>query len=211
MEEAILYIHGRGGSAQELEQYREVCAGFELMGVDYSDYLPWLVKGQVRAEYDTAREKYSRISVLANSIGAYFAMNALQDCEIERAMFISPVLDMERLILDMMTWAGVTEQKLAEKGEIPTNFGETLSWEYLSYVRKHPIDWRVRTEILYAQGDELISRKTVDGFAENHNAELTVMENGEHWFHTREQMEFLCEWLRKILKNMQPGLTNEPH
>ena len=184
MEEAILYIHGRGGSAQELEQYREVCAGLELIGVDYSDYLPWLVKGQVRAEYDNARE---------------------------RAMFISPVLDMERLILDMMTWAGVTEQKLAEKGEIPTNFGETLSWEYLSYVRKHPIDWRVRTEILYAQGDELISRKTVDGFAENHNAELTVMENGEHWFHTREQMEFLCEWLRKILKNMQPGLTNEPH
>ena len=24
---------------------------------------------------------------------------------------------------------------------------------------------------------------------------LTVMENGEHWFHTEEQMKFLDEWI----------------
>jgi hypothetical protein len=32
-------------------------------------------------------------------------------------------------------------------------------------------------------------------FAEKHHAGLTVMENGEHWFHTEEQMAFLDKWI----------------
>ena len=36
-------------------------------------------------------------------------MLALQDQAPDRALFVSPVLDMERLILDMMSWAGVSE------------------------------------------------------------------------------------------------------
>jgi len=30
-----------------------------------------------------------------------------------------------------------------------------------------------------------------------HGAELTVMEDGEHWFHTGGQMRFLDEWIRQ--------------
>ena len=37
--------------------------------------------------------------------------------------------------------------------------------------------------------------RTISGFAEKHNALLTVMENGEHWFHTEEQMRFLDGWI----------------
>ena len=37
----------------------------------------------------------------------------------------------------------------------------------------------------------------VSAFAEKHNADLTVIENGEHWFHTQEQMKFLDEWISK--------------
>jgi hypothetical protein len=33
-------------------------------------------------------------------------------------------------------------------------------------------------------------------FIDAHNAELTVMEDGEHWFHTEEQMRFLDEWIK---------------
>ena len=32
---------------------------------------------------------------------------------------------------------------------------------------------------------------------ENSHAELTVMEDGEHWFHTGEQMRFLDDWIRR--------------
>ena len=28
-------------------------------------------------------------------------------------------------------------------------------------------------------------------------ADVTVMKNGEHWFHTEEQMRFLDEWIMK--------------
>lgn len=63
-------------------------------------------------------------------------MLALQDKKIDKAMFISPIVDMEKLICTMMEWAGVTEEELAERIKIPTDFGETLNWNYLSWVRK---------------------------------------------------------------------------
>lgn len=73
--------------------------------------------------------------LIANSIGAYFTMNALGDQRIEKALFISPIVNTEKLITDMMMWAGVTEAELKEKGELATDLGEVLSWEYLTYVR----------------------------------------------------------------------------
>ena len=32
-----------------------------------------------------------------------------------------------------------------------------------------------------------------------HNTHLTVMENGEHWFHTDEQLAFLDVWMKKAI------------
>lgn len=196
MNKAILYIHGKGGSAAEAEHYKTYFPDFDVIGVDYNGYLPWKVREQVRAQYDEIFAKCGHISVIANSIGAYFTMLALQDRQVKKALFISPILDMERLILDMMGWAGVTEQELSERGEIPTDFGETLSWEYLCFARENPIRWDIPTEILYAGRDNLTSRQTAEKFAKAHNASLSVMENGEHWFHTEEQLAFLYDWIK---------------
>lgn len=44
---------------------------------------------------------------------------------------------------------------------------------------------------------KLTSQETIHKFANDINAELTVMKNGEHWFHTAEQMAFLDDWIRK--------------
>ena len=199
MKRAILYVHGKGGSAGEADRFRAICPGFDVLGVDYRGELPWEAAPQIAAAYDEARRQYDHITLLANSIGAYFAMLALQDQTPDRALFVSPVLDMERLILDMMGWAGVSEQALREQGEIPTDFGETLSWAYLRYVQEHPITWQAPTEILYAGGDHLVSRQTVERFAAEHGAGLTVLENGEHWFHTEEQLAFLDGWVKRVL------------
>ena len=38
-------------------------------------------------------------------------MNALSEEQIDRALFISPIVNMERLITDMMMWANVTEEE----------------------------------------------------------------------------------------------------
>ena len=102
---------------------------------------------------------------------------------------------MEKLISRMMGWANVTEQELAEKKEIPKAFGETLSWEYLCYVRAHPLAWHVPTRILYGEHDDLTDFETISAFARSTGASFTVMPGGEHWFHTDEQMRFLDNWI----------------
>ena len=127
---------------------------------------------------------------LAYSIGAYFSMLAFQHEHICKALFVSPIVDMEQLILDMMVWAGVTEEVLHAQGEIPTNFGQMLSWSYLCWVRQHPLTvWKTPTSILYAGHDNLTSRQTVTAFSEEHNANLTIYKEGAHWFHTLEQCD----------------------
>ena len=199
MKKAIIYIHGKGGSSLEINQYKKSCLGFDMIGIDYNEYLPWIVEKQIKSVYEKIEKTYDEIYILANSIGAYFAMHSLQKVNIKKALFISPILDMEQLILNMMNWANVSEETLCEKKEIPTNFGETLSWKYLCFVRENPIIWNIPTEILYAEKDNLTSRETVDKFIKNHNAHLTVMKNGEHWFHTEEQLIFLNNWLKQSL------------
>ena len=122
-------------------------------------------------------------------------MNTLNDKRIEKAYFISPIVNMEKLIMDMMALSNVTEDELKSNKEIQTDFGETLSWEYLCYVRKHPIKWTAPTHILYGEKDSLTSYETISEFANRVRATLTVMKNGEHWFHTEEQMKFLDNWI----------------
>ena len=113
----------------------------------------------------------------------------------ERALLVSPVLDMEGLILTMMGWAGVTEEQLRGRGEIPTAFGQTLSWKYLCWVREHPpLRWTCPVRILYGSEDNMTPRRTAEAYARQHGAKLTVLEGGEHWFHTPEQLAALRQW-----------------
>ena len=53
------------------------------------------------------------------------------------------------------------------------------------------------TAILYAGQDHLTARETVEEFARRFGCSVTVMENGEHWFHTEEQLAVLDTWLQK--------------
>ncbi|MEG0361205.1 MAG: alpha/beta hydrolase [Longicatena sp.] len=145
-------------------------------------------------------EKYDEVYLIAASIGAYFSMLTLQGRCIKKALFISPVLDMERLILDMLSWANANEKELCERRKIQTDFGETLSWNYLKFVRANPIVWDIPTEILYGEKDNLTSHNTVTAFAKSHHANVTIMENGEHWFHTDEQIAFLDKWMKEAIK-----------
>lgn len=62
-------------------------------------------------------------------------------------------------------------------------------------MREHPIVWRVPTRILYGARDDLTSMDTIAAFARRIGAALTVMPDGEHWFHTEAQMRFLDAWI----------------
>ena len=196
MKKAVLYIHGKGGNAEEAEHYKLFFNEYDVFGLDYKAATPWETREEILAEYEKLCKNYDSVSIIANSIGAYFAMNALSGKKLERAFFISPIVNMEKLITDMMLWVDVTEQELQDKQEIVTSFGETLSWKYLCYARENPIVWNTATDILYAENDNLTSYETISKFAKETNSSLTIMENGEHWFHTEEQIAFLDNWLK---------------
>ena len=169
--DAVLYIHGKDGSALESEHYKPLFPDCEVLGLDYQTFSPWDTGKEIYKTVEELKKRYENIILIANSIGAYFSMNADIDEMVQKAYFISPVVDMEKMN------------------------GVELTGEWLHYVRTHPVRWNVPTHILYGSKDNLISFDTISNFAKRHNATLTVMEGGEHWFHTEEQMQFLDEWI----------------
>lgn len=160
-----MYIHGKGGTAEEAEHYKPLFPHCDVVGLDYKAVTPWDAKGEFPIAFEALTAEYSHVILIANSIGAYFSMCALPQEKIEKAYFISPIVNMEKLICSMMGWANVSEDELREKETIETAFGETLSWDYLCYVRSHPIHWTVPTDILYGGQDNLTEPETITAFA----------------------------------------------
>lgn len=193
--DAVLYIHGMGGTAAESEHYKPLFADCGVVGFDYKSSTPWDAGGEIRPAAAELCAESDGIILIANSIGAYYSMCAGIDDIVKKAYFISPIVDMEQLIINMMAQADVTETELREKGTIQTAAGQELSWEYLSWVRRNPIKWSAPTEILYGSRDGLTDFETMARFAQQTGARLTVMYGGEHWFHTDEQMRFLDNWI----------------
>ena len=115
MDKAVIYIHGKGGNAEEAIHYKPLFSNCDVIGLDYIAQFPWEAKEEFPLLFNSIYRNYKTVEVIANSIGAYFAINALSNQQIEKAYFISPVVDMERLIADMMIWANVTEDELKEK------------------------------------------------------------------------------------------------
>lgn len=201
-----LFVHGKCGYKEEAEAFAETaCAkGAQVLAIDLPEhgerkaeasFDPWHVVPELREVMADLRQRWEHVSLRANSIGAWFSMLAFMDAPPEQALFVSPVLDMRQLIQSMMLWASVEETRLEREGEISTDFGETLSWDYLQYAKAHPIvKWAAPTAILYAGKDNLTGRETVDAFVRRFDCKLTVMETGKHWFHTPEQINILKSW-----------------
>ena len=103
MKKAVIYIHGKGGSAAEAEHYKPLFPDCDVIGFDYSAQTPWEAKEEFAAFADPLCKRYGSVT--------------------------------------------------------------------------------------------LIAFESVSAFAQNTNAALTVMDGGEHWFHTAEQMAFLDAWI----------------
>lgn len=207
-DKAFLYVHGRYSRKEEAESFARVVTpkGYQVVSFDLPEHgeragesYPCTVQNGVRdlqAVHEAVKDSCSSISLFACSLGAYFSLVAWRGVAFRKCLFLSPVLDMERLIRNMMQWTGVTEERLREEKEIPTPFGETLSWEYFEYVRAHPADtWNSPTSILYGENDTLTERDVLDSFAKKFSCRVTVMKDGEHYFHTPDQLRFLENWL----------------
>lgn len=146
---------------------------------------------------DFAAQQAEHISLFACSMGAYFSLLAYKQCPIQQSLFLSPVVDMARIIENMMSWFQISAAELKAKQEIPTPIGQTLYWDYYSYVKANPIEhWQSPTSILYGKEDTLCERTVLDSFVKKFGCNLEVMEAGEHHFHTPEQLEGFRLWVR---------------
>lgn len=209
-----LFIHGQGGSKEEADSFAEIAVeyGCQVLSIDLPEhgdriaekntFNPWNAVPELVSVMNYAKSNWNWIALRADSIGAWFSMLSFANDNLQKCLFVSPILDMNQLIHTMMQWADVSEEMLQLQQTIPTSFGQTLSWEYLTYVKKHPIaNWDFPTEILYGDKDNLIEYSIVKKFARNYGCHLTVMENGEHWFHTTEQLKVLQQWTIASFKN----------
>ena len=148
-----------------------------------------------------AKVNYNEINIWACSIGAYFSLLAYKDEDLKQCLFLSPVVNMKIIIENMMLWSNTTEKELNEKQEIKTDFGQTLYWDYYLYVKENPItNWNKKTYILYGNKDNMQNENIIKDFSNEFNCDLTILKNGEHYFHTEEQLNFYNDWLDKIIK-----------
>ena len=113
---AVLYIHGKDGNAAEADHYKELFPFCDVFGLDYKNDTPWAAGDEIREAARSLSVKYENVILVANSIGAFLSMHANIEKEIAHAYFISPIVDMESLIIDMMRRVKVTKSELREKG-----------------------------------------------------------------------------------------------
>ena len=211
-DKALIYVHGQGGHAEEVEKIADVaiCKGYQIFAMDLPEhgkrrddakFVPWIVIPELKTVGDYAKKRWKHIVVCSTSIGAWFSLFAFNDITLDRYLFISPLVDMNNMIDSLMLMSGVTETQLEKEKVIETGSGQTLSIEYLKWVRSNPIIFvRNKTSILRAENDEIIPYSTVKEFAEKYDCKVDLMKNGEHWFHTQDQIEHLNAWLNRELK-----------
>lgn len=206
-DKVYLFVHGKCGSKEDAQNFAEIVCdkGFQVLSIDLPEHgerrnnaeklVPWEVVPELQGVLSYAKQHWQSVSLYAVSIGAYFSLLAFQKEHFANCLFLSPVLNMVALIEKMMGWAAVSTAQLQAEKEIPTDFGEVLSWAYYTYAKEHPINtWSSPTAILYAGQDNLTDRRTVTDFADVFGCSLQIYEDGEHWFHTDEQLTVLRNW-----------------
>jgi len=205
-----IYIHGKNSKKEYADKLAEEgnVKGFQVISFDLPKHgerknedKQFIIQNcvpELISIYDYVSKNWKEISIYASSIGAYFSLVAYENYRINNCLFESPVLDMERVITNMMGWFNVTEYDLERKKEIETPIGETLSWQYLTYVREHKISkWKNETHIIYGENDNITERDVIDSFINNYNAKLTLVKNGEHFLHSTEELNKLSNWIKE--------------
>lgn len=207
-----LYVHGQHGSKEEASLLAEILcpAGWQVLSFDLPGhgerqaeqdaFVPWHIVPELDSILRYAKNRWKCRALFANSIGAWFSLLAFPQERFVECLFVSPVVDMKQLIRKMMDWAHVSEEQLKQQGRIPTTFGQTLDWEYWQYTLAHPLlRWPSPTCILYGEKDHLVDFSEVEAFSRRFSCRVTVMKQGEHWFHTEAQRAYLKGWVQKHL------------
>ena len=164
-DKVYLFVHGNMSDKESAETFASLAIekgyqvlSFDLLGAgerqatDSKCDIPQ-AKHDLKLIYEYAVSHFSKLSLFACSLGAYFSLHAYSEVRFENCLFQSPILDMPYLVGKMFEWFDITPQQLEQEKEIPTPI-DTLSWEYYNYILSHPItSWLSPTSILYGGSD----------------------------------------------------------
>lgn len=188
-----------------------ISKGYQLISFDLPEHgerkgnTDYLCKVQnciedLKQVIEYAKQNFNEINIWACSMGAYFSLLAYKSENIKGCIFLSPVVNMRVIIENMMLWSNTTENELMKKGEIKTDFGQTLYWDYYLYVKGNPITkWNTKTHILYGAKDNMQEQALIQDFSHRFNCRLSVLDSGEHYFHTKEQLDYYKNWLSEAI------------
>ena len=79
MDKAVIYIHGKGGDAEEALHYKSLFSDCDVIGLDYTAQFPWEAKEEFPLLFNSIYRNYKTVEIIANSIGAYFAINRSEE------------------------------------------------------------------------------------------------------------------------------------
>ncbi len=207
----VIAVHGNMSSKSDVPiavlAEEAVPLGYQVLSFDLPEHgerktEPTLCKVQTCvAELEEvikfAKQQVSSISLIANSMGAYFSLLAYKDEDIKQNLFLSPVVDMERIINNIMGWFNISEEQLYKEKVVPTPIGQTLYWDYYQYVKNNPIEkCNAPTAILYGKKDEICEYDYVSSFTKKYNCKLDISEISGHYFHTKEDIKIYRDWIR---------------
>ena len=216
-DKVFIAVHGNMSNKEDkvikLFAQKIISRGYQLLSFDLPEHgerkndTSYLCKVQncvkdLTKILEYAKKNYNEINLWACSMGAYFSLISYKDEDIKQCIFLSPVVNMKAIIDNMMLWSNTTEEVLKEEQEIKTDLGQKLYWDYYEYVKSNPItNWNKKTFILYGNKDNLQSETIIKDFCNRFNCNLEILENGEHYFHTEEQLNYYEKWLEKIIKS----------
>jgi hypothetical protein len=154
--------------------------GYQVLGIDLPvERKPWEVLPLLNEIRDYLYDNWQSVSVRANSIGSWFTLLAFQSKKVEQALLVSPILDMKRFI-----------ELMPQRED-----------DYYEWVVNNPItSWVAPTYILRPEVDLIVNEEVGYDFISQHQCQVTIMPDGEHWFHTPEQLAFLKAWEEKTIE-----------
>jgi esterase/lipase len=207
---AFIHVHGKFGQKEEATILANIVVpkGYQVISFDLPEHgerkdVPYQCSIQnavhdLRKVYMNFKDKYESFSLYACSMGAYFSLTAYSDVTFEKCLLLSPLLNMKRLIENMMSSLSISEERLKIEKIIDTPYGEKLSWEYYTYVIDNQItEWNSSTSILYGEKDNITEQSVLFDFSNRFNCKIEIMKEGEHYFHTPEQIKYLNDWLAR--------------
>lgn len=194
----IIYIHGLYGNSGEADFYSFYTNKYDVVGLDYKDGNPWEVKDKIIYEFSEISKRYKNVYVIANSIGAFYTYMYLSEFNIKKAFFISPLVNMKEVIDGLMKQYNISLDALKTRKLINLDNGQTLSYDFYESLKERD-NWDIKTYVLYGEKDKLVDQKSIFNFISSHNSSLTIMKNGEHYFHTPGQLKFIKKWINDIL------------